>query len=240
MKNETRKSTAKVPEKPEPEQEIREQSIPSPQARPTIPESGDRELSGNDAASRASDAPDASEPAPVPDPAPDPLPDAIPHTPAPDASAEVSPPAPADPAPADSAAQSAGSDSPSPDAELERLREELNGLREQIARMERLGEEYAEFYELYPRTPIGQLPDSVWDDVRRGIPLAAAYALCEKKRARAAERAKEENERNRSRSAGSPDRAAAGEFSPAEVRAMSPAEVRKNYRQIMLSMQNWK
>ena len=107
---------------------------------------------------------------------------------------------------------------------------------EQDARVER---EYAEFCELFPDLSIRELPDEVWQDVKNGTSLAAAYALAEKKRAVALGRAKVSNAQNRARSVGAVRNAQNDEFSPAEVRAMTSAEVRANLPKIMRSMQKW-
>ncbi|MBQ7347182.1 MAG: hypothetical protein IJW55_04435 [Clostridia bacterium] len=135
---------------------------------------------------------------------------------------------------------------PAPLAEdgMEQLRTELRELRraldERDAFFGRLGKECEEFSALYPDASLSSLPDSVWDDVRRGIPLAAAYALAERRRARTEERAKESNLENGKRSAGAVGGAQDDYFSPAEVRAMSQSEVRANYQSIMRSMQKWR
>ena len=144
-------------------------------------------------------------------------------------------PAPADAAdPADSAtdgAAPAASDAvagtdPFDSAELSALRAELTRLREELTRKQevtlRLGRECAEFRDLYP-----------------DVPLSAAFALSERKRARLEEAAKESNLRNRSRSVGGVSQETSGYFSYDEVKNMSRAEIRENYNNILLSMQKW-
>lgn len=139
-----------------------------------------------------------------------------------------------------------GADPEAQASELEQLRGELKELREELAarnaRMEqdvRVEREYAEFCELFPDLSIRELPDEVWQDVKSGTSLAAAYALAEKKRAVALGRAKVSNAQNRARSVGAVRNAQNDEFSPAEVRAMTSAEVRANLPKIMRSMQKW-
>lgn len=139
-----------------------------------------------------------------------------------------------------------GSDPEAQTSELEQLRSELKELREELAarnaRMEqdaRVEHEYAEFCELFPNLSIRELPDEVWQDVKNGTSLAAAYALAEKKRAVALGRASSSNVHNRARSAGAVRNAQNDEFSPSEVRAMTSAEVRANLPKIMRSMQKW-
>lgn len=136
---------------------------------------------------------------------------------------------------------------PSPEEDrLEQLRGELEELRQQLAqrdaalaRMMRTEEDYAEFCALYPDVPVSALSDELWQSVRGGNSLAAAYALQERREALRAQRIAESNRANRARSAGAVHTAEPLEFSPAEVRSMSPAEVRKNLPQIMRSMQKW-
>ena len=116
------------------------------------------------------------------------------------------------------------------------LREQLHGQAEEL---QRIGLEYAEFCDLYPDISTEELPDQVWENVLRGIPLSAAYALAERRRLRTEEKARLLNEKNRSRSCGAVENGSSGYLSPDEVRAMSRAEVRANYQNILLSMQKW-
>lgn len=139
-----------------------------------------------------------------------------------------------------------GSDSEAQASELEQLRGELKQLQEELAARDarmtqnaRIEREYEEFCELFPNTPIGSLPDEIWQDVKSGASLAAAYALAEKKQAAALKRASDSNASNRSRSAGAVHNAQNHEYSPAEVRAMTSKEVRANLPKIMRSMQKW-
>ena len=150
-------------------------------------------------------------------------------------------------APAGAPAAAGGAPDPGADpadsAELSRLREELTRLREELARKEsvsfRLGRECAEFRDLYPETPLSSVPDEVWNAVRDGVPLPAAFALAERRRERLEQAAKDSNRRNLARSSGDLGQEAPGYFSPEEVRRMSRDEVRENYSNILLSMQNW-
>ena len=122
-------------------------------------------------------------------------------------------------------------------AELSRMQAKLE---EKDAFYTRVSLECAEFSTLFPETPLSELPDSVWESVKNGIPIAAAYALEQHRNAMAQARAAQVQQRNRERSAGAVGQPEDEYFSPAEVRAMSQAEVRKNYQKIMLSMQKWK
>lgn len=156
------------------------------------------------------------------------------------------PPDSASGAPADSDPAGVASDPgavPGDPAELSELREELTRLREELSRKEeasfRLGRECAEFRELYPEVPLTSVPDDVWDAVRDGVPLPAAFALAERKRLLLDRTATESNRRNRSRSSGEVGQETPGYFSFEEVRRMTRDEVRENYSNILLSMQKW-
>ncbi len=127
--------------------------------------------------------------------------------------------------------------------ELGRLREELNRLRQEIrsARKSLIEQEteLEEFRDLFPDVSLSSLPDSVLNDVQRGVPLAAAYALMERRNAHLRQIAKATNAANDQRSSGSAEGNSTGFLSAAEVRAMTPEQVRKQYRQILLSMPKW-
>lgn len=124
------------------------------------------------------------------------------------------------------------------------LREELGKLKSELensrAAYGRLSAECADFSELYPDVSVTSLPDSVWKSFKSGVPLAAAYALYEKRESMAAAKAADVNAKNKELSSGSLDSSKSEEFfSPAEVRAMSAAEVRANYAKIITSMSKW-
>ena len=96
-----------------------------------------------------------------------------------------------------------------------------------------------EFRALYPDTAEADIPDEVWDSVNEGVPLAAAYALWtrrEELRRQSAEAINRKNADGWGRAENAPS---AEHLSPAEVRAMSPAEVRRNYSRIVASMKHW-
>ena len=122
------------------------------------------------------------------------------------------------------------------EAELADLRAELMRRDEEAVKIER---ECAEFQSLYPNVSLASLRDEVWESVKDGLPIAAAYALSERKQFLRQQKAAEINKENQKRSAGSLSGTESNYFSPTEVRAMSPAEVRINYKKIMTSMQKW-
>ncbi len=149
-------------------------------------------------------------------------------------------------------ADSGGDPDPDPDATatkeggdgLAELRAELRQLRlaftAQQTRRARLESEYEEFRALFPDASVTALPDAVWEDVAAGSSLAAAFALFERRRAHTLALAAESNARNEKRSAGALHGTDSGDLTPAEVRAMTPLEVRTNYEKIMRSMQKWR
>ena len=127
---------------------------------------------------------------------------------------------------------------------LEQLRGELNRLKSDLqardAAWRRLGLECEEFFALYPDTPLSSVPDRVWEDVKKGVPIAAAFALAKHKQALVEQNARSINRENGLRSSGALEATEPDYFSPDEVRAMSQSEVRANYQKIMKSMQKWK
>ena len=126
---------------------------------------------------------------------------------------------------------------------LEQLRSELTQLRQELASREafwkRIGDEYTEFQTLFPQTELASLSDATWEDVKRGVPLAAAYALAEKRRLFLEEKASKSNFENQKKAFGALSGSENEYFSSQEVRAMSQEEVRANYHKIMKSMQKW-
>ncbi len=127
---------------------------------------------------------------------------------------------------------------------LDELRGELKRLREELAARDavhqRAEREYADFSALYPDTPLSEIPDSVWQNVEQGVPLAAAYALAERRRQVLRMKAEESNRENLLRSSGKHAPTPTYYFSPDEVRSMSQSEVRANFSAILESMKTWK
>ncbi len=122
-------------------------------------------------------------------------------------------------------------------AEIDRLRAELEETKALHARM---ATELGEFHTLFPEVNASSIPESIWEQVKNGIPLAASYALYEKKCILAREHAERVNLRNAKKTPGAAGKNTPSEyFSPDEVRAMSQAEVRSNYQKILESMKKW-
>ena len=140
--------------------------------------------------------------------------------------------------------ESAGENESDSPGEIGTLREELMLLRAELEErkheLERLGKEISEFSELFPNEQLSSLPDSVWERVKEGVPLAAAYALYRRKAELRAEQASLVNKKNNGMSTGAIGRDTTESFyTPDEVRAMSRSEIKKNYSKILDSMKKW-
>ena len=122
-------------------------------------------------------------------------------------------------------------------AELEAMRSRLE-VAERTAREISTG--WREFTELYPDADVSSLPDSFNSAIEKGIPPAAAYALELRRKEVRLARIKAADQRARELSAGKLDPAEDTLYSPDEVRAMPPAEVRKNIEKIRRSMKSWR
>lgn len=128
--------------------------------------------------------------------------------------------------------------------DVEALRNEITELRRKLDErqgyFERMNREIGEFSSLFPERTLSEIPDSVWDEVRSGIPLAASYALYEKKLNTARKKAERVNSKNKESSTGAIGRTTVeGFFTPEEVRAMSRDEIKKHYPKIIESMKKW-
>lgn len=122
-------------------------------------------------------------------------------------------------------------------AEIEALRLMLEKKKKEC---ERVFLELAEFAKIFPKRAIESIPDEVWDSMKDGVPLSAAYALYEKQREADEYNIREVNRLNAERSAGAISSGAdGGYYSPDEVRKMTADEVKKNYNLIIESMKKW-
>ncbi len=128
--------------------------------------------------------------------------------------------------------------------EIEHLRSEINALKEDISRreveFERMNSECHEFSMLFPDVSLQNVSDSVWEQVKKGIPLSAAYAYDERKRNLERTRSQSINARNSEKSTGrlvGDDNG--GYFSPSEVKAMDRNQIKANYSKIIDSMSHW-
>lgn len=129
-----------------------------------------------------------------------------------------------------------------PEPEISEEIEEKPSRIAEFEQKEAIEREYDEFKRLFPGVSIKDLPETVREAVNSGVPLAAAYALFEKRRAAEFADAENVNLRNSELSAGSVKEAVSNEiyYSPREVREMSPDEVHKNFSDILRSMNHWK
>jgi hypothetical protein len=124
--------------------------------------------------------------------------------------------------------------------ELTNLRAELEAYKAAAAKQEAVANQLEEFYELFPNISVKSIPDEVWNDVKNGNSLAAAYSIYEKRITDAANRIKLINAQNAEKSAGAAGKNSIQEFFSADdVRKMSPSEVRANYAKIRRSMEKW-
>ena len=122
-------------------------------------------------------------------------------------------------------------------AEIERLRGEIDKRDKENARMVA---EIGEFSAVFPETSLESIPSEVWNSVKAGVPLAAAYALYEKKSAAYQKFTQSVNQKNYEQSSGAVGKERdSSYYSPPEVKKMSPAEVRAKYNIIVESMKKW-
>ena len=129
-------------------------------------------------------------------------------------------------------------------AELESLRKQVEELtqklKEKSEEAEKIAAQINDFYQLFPNTDIQNVPEEVWEGVKQGNSLVAAYAIYHRKIQLKKEKADAINARNASLSAGYAGKNTSTEyFTPDEVRAMSQSEVKANYSKIIESMKKW-
>ncbi len=123
---------------------------------------------------------------------------------------------------------------------ISRLKEELEGYRSAEAERAHIAKQLDEFSELFPEISVRSIPDEVWDSVKEGNSLAAAYSVYERRITEAARRIELINAKNAQQAAGAAGKDVTSEFFSADdVRKMSPSEVRVNYAKIRRSMEKW-
>ena len=123
---------------------------------------------------------------------------------------------------------------------VKELQDELSAYKTAALRQEAITKQINEFSELFPTISLGSIPDEVWENVRQGNSLAAAYSVYERRIYEAKRRIDEINVQNAKSSAGAVGKDANQEFFSADdVRKMSPSEVRANYAKIRRSMEKW-
>lgn len=121
-------------------------------------------------------------------------------------------------------------------AQLCELRAQNEALRAEWEkeRAERIERE--EFCALYPDVDLRSLPEEVLTNGT--LPLAAAYALYERRNALSSAKAAQANLQNAQKSSGSAhhDGESDGEYSIEEIRRMTPRQVRTRYQTILHSL----
>ena len=125
-------------------------------------------------------------------------------------------------------------------AELEELRVKLLE-KEQLERAEsRIQREIYEFEAYFSDVKLEEIPDEVWQKVKTGASLSAQYSLFRRRAELEKRRISDHNEKNRKMSAGAAGRGEGEKYySPAEVKRMSPAQVKTHYDEIIESMRHW-
>ena len=123
---------------------------------------------------------------------------------------------------------------------VKELQDELAAYKSAAAHQEAITKQINEFSELFPDVSVRTIPDEVWENVKQGNSLAAAYSVYERKISEAARRIEQINAQNAKKSAGAAGKNLNQEFFSADdVRKMSPSEVRANYAKIRRSMEKW-
>ena len=98
----------------------------------------------------------------------------------------------------------------------------------------------AAMLELFPDADPEALTGEVLELTKEGVPLAAAYALYQKRAEKRCADAALQNAQNAGACFGSVGRSSENDyFTPDEVRAMTRNEVRANYQKIIQSMKSW-
>ncbi|MBQ8743396.1 MAG: hypothetical protein IJZ03_08525 [Clostridia bacterium] len=119
--------------------------------------------------------------------------------------------------------------------------DEINRLSALLAERERADAEDSMFRELFPDVDRESIPDCVTAEANeKKMPLVAAYALYERRRTIAAEVAEIRNQSNSGKSSGPLGRSDNfGEaLSIEQIRAMTPTQVRRHYKQILKTLSN--
>lgn len=98
-----------------------------------------------------------------------------------------------------------------------------------------------EFKKLFPDVLPADIPDEVWEKVADGVSLTAAYAVYLCGADAKNKKAEEVNTENMRRSAPAGKEADAEQsFTPEQVEDMSQENVKKNFKNIIRSIKNWK
>ena len=124
-------------------------------------------------------------------------------------------------------------------SEIDSLRQELRARDEREQANSRMLNELTEFSEYFPDVDIHNITNEVWEQVKNGTSISAAFALNLRKMELEKKKVSDFNDKNRRMSAGS---LLGGEgekyYSPAEVKRMTPAQVKSHYDDIIESMRH--
>ena len=131
--------------------------------------------------------------------------------------------------------------------ELQILKEEVEKLRRQLSERdqidkanERMNVEFTKFYEYFPDFNLEQVPDEIWDKVKKGASLSAEFSLYLRKIESEKKMVGDINKKNRQMSAGAIGMSEGEKYySPSEVKRMSPSQVKAHYDDIIESMRHW-
>lgn len=124
--------------------------------------------------------------------------------------------------------------------ELAELRAKLSAHEEENRANERMRNEISEFQAYFPEVALTEIPDGIWENVKRGANLSASFALHLRKGELERKRIDGFNKKNRQLSAGSViSHEDGGYYSRAEVAKMSREQVRAHYDDIVESMRHW-
>ena len=130
-----------------------------------------------------------------------------------------------------------------PDTIVEELLEARRSKREEKDRLsaqEKLEDDIKSFRELFPDVNADGIPSEVWEDVGNGMTLTAAYAVYQRRKEILGQNAEMINQEvTKVAPIGLAEADGETYVTSGEVENMSPSEVKKNYKKILLSLKKW-
>ncbi|MBP3387398.1 MAG: hypothetical protein J6L23_02575 [Clostridia bacterium] len=109
-----------------------------------------------------------------------------------------------------------------------------------INEQEKLDGDIKLFRELFPEVNADAIPIEVWENVGKGMSLTAAYAIYQRRMDVLGKRAEALNvELEKTTPIGLSESEGETFVSSGEVENMSPSEIKKNYKKILLSLKKW-
>ncbi len=126
---------------------------------------------------------------------------------------------------------------------LDEIKESRKYMREEKSRAEeqkKVDGDIELFRELFPEVSADSIPSEVWDEVGKGASLTGAYAIFQRKNDILGIRAENFN-KGLEKTAPINITEGDGEsfITSGDVESMSPAEIKKNYKKILLSLKKW-